>query len=101
MTIPEGILRAMTPALRTALTVAAAALAAALALAWWSLWHEPRSVRLRRLTIRPPDWPAELDGVTVAVVSDLHTGAPHVDLRRVERLVARLNRQAPDLVALL
>lgn len=86
----------------TAIAAAAtAAVAAALAVAWWSLWHEPRSVRLRRLAIRPPTWRAELDGLTVAVVSDLHTGAPHVDIRRLKRMVARLNRAAPDLVALL
>jgi hypothetical protein len=83
------------------LAAAAAALAAAVGLAWWSLWHEPRSVRLRRLTIEPPRWPAALDGLTVAVVSDLHAGAPHVDARRVARLVERLNRESPDLAALL
>ena len=101
MTIPGGILRPMTRLPRTALVAAGAAVVAALALTWWSLWYEPRNVRLRRLTIRPPGWPAELDGLTIAVVSDLHTGAPHVDVGRVERLVARLNRQVPDLVALL
>jgi uncharacterized protein len=78
-----------------------AGVAAALGLAWWSLWHEPRSVRLQRLAIAPPHWPRELDGLTIAVVSDLHTGAPHVDARRVARMVARLNRERPDLVALL
>jgi predicted MPP superfamily phosphohydrolase len=87
------------PAIATAVGTTVAA--AALALAWWSLWHEPRSVRLRRLTIHPPGWPAALDGLTVAVVSDLHTGAPHVDARRVKRMVDRLNREEPDLVALL
>jgi predicted MPP superfamily phosphohydrolase len=48
-----------------------------------------------------PHWPRALAGLTVAVVSDLHTGAPHVDLARVERIVDRLNRQAPDVVGLL
>ena len=71
------------------------------ALAWWSLWHEPRSIRLRRLAISPPRWPRALDGLTVAVVSDLHTGAPHVDARRLERIVARLNGESPDMIALL
>jgi hypothetical protein len=84
-----------------AISTAAAAATAALALAWWALWHEPRNVRLRRLAIKPPHWPAALDGLTVAIVSDLHTGAPHVDARRVERMVARVGRAAPDLVALL
>ena len=87
---------------RTIATAGAlAATTAAAALAWWALWHEPRSVRFRRLPIDPPGWPAALDGLTVAVVSDLHTGAPHVDLGRVRRIVRRLDDEQPDLVALL
>ena len=70
-------------------------------LAWWAFWHEPRNVAVRRLTLALPHWPRELGGVTVAVVADLHTGAPHVDLDKVARIVARLNRAKPDLVALL
>jgi predicted MPP superfamily phosphohydrolase len=45
-------------------------------------------------------WPARLDGLRVAVVSDLHTGAPHVGERKVERIVAKVNRAKPDLIAL-
>jgi predicted MPP superfamily phosphohydrolase len=71
------------------------------ALGWWALWHEPRSIAVRRLTLELPAWSPALDGLTVAVVSDLHTGAPHVDLDRVDRIVAALNGAAPDLVALL
>jgi predicted MPP superfamily phosphohydrolase len=47
------------------------------------------------------EWPAALGGLRVAVVADLHSGAPHVDERAVARLVARVNAQGPDLVALL
>ena len=36
----------------------------------------------------------------MAVVSDLHTGAPWVDERKVARIVGRVNAQRPDLVAL-
>jgi predicted MPP superfamily phosphohydrolase len=42
-------------------------------------------------------WPDALDGLRVAVVSDLHTGAPHVN---VERVVAKVNAARPDLIAL-
>ena len=48
-----------------------------------------------------PRWPRALDGVRVALIADLHAGAPHVDLRTLERLAARVNRAAPDLVVLL
>jgi uncharacterized protein len=73
----------------------------AAALAVWALWLEPRRVVLRRRTLRLPRWPERLSGLTVGVVTDLHTGAPHVDERKVERVVARLEREKPDLVALL
>lgn len=70
-------------------------------LAWWALWFEPRNVVLRRRHMEVGRWPSSLDGFTIAVMSDLHTGAPHVDLKRLGRLVRRVNRARPDLVALL
>ena len=67
----------------------------------WSAWFAPRRVVLRRRTLGLPRWPAELAGLRVAVMSDLHTGAPHIDTAKVARLVARINRARPDLVVLL
>jgi predicted MPP superfamily phosphohydrolase len=87
---------------RRALTaVALTAGLAGAALATWALWFEPRRLVVRRRTLRLPRWPDALDGLTVAVLSDLHAGAPHVKEDRIERLVARVNREAPDLVVLL
>lgn len=82
-------------------TELAGGLGALLALAAWAGWFEPRRVVLRRRTVRLPHWPAELAGLRVAVLSDLHTGAPHVDERKVDRLVRRINGARPDLVVLL
>jgi predicted MPP superfamily phosphohydrolase len=45
-------------------------------------------------------WPESLDGLRVAAVSDLHTGAPHVGERKLGQIVAKVNRAAPDLIAL-
>ncbi len=56
---------------------------------------------MRRLEVPLDLWPHALDGLRVAVVADLHTGAPHVDERKVARVVAKVNAQKPDLVALL
>jgi uncharacterized protein len=81
--------------------VAAAGLVA-VAVAWRALWQEPRSERIRELDLDLGDrWTAALDGLRVALVSDLHSGAPHVDGPRIERLVAEVNAHAPDLVLLL
>jgi uncharacterized protein len=79
----------------------AAALAAAGLVAVEAAWREPRRLVVRRPVLRLERWPAALDGLRVAVVADLHAGAPHFGLRRVEQVVARVNAERPDLVALL
>jgi hypothetical protein len=64
-----------------------------------ALWLEPRSLAVRRLETRVEDWP--MDGLRIGVISDLHTGAPHVGLDRVEQLVEVMAGERPDVVALL
>jgi predicted MPP superfamily phosphohydrolase len=65
----------------------------------WAL-AEPARLKLRRIDVPLERWPAALDGLRVAVISDLHAGAPHVDERKLERIVAKVNGVGPDLVAL-
>src|SRR6185503_4880672 len=86
---------------RAAAAGAAAAGAAAAAIAWRALWQEPRSDRVRERDLVLPGWPDELAGLRVALLSDLHAGAPHVREKRIERLVAAVNAHRPDLVLLL
>ena len=86
---------------RAATASAAAAGLAAGAVAWRALWQEPRSSRVRERELTLERWPAALDGLRVALVSDLHAGAPHVGEERIERVVAAVNARRPDLVLLL
>jgi predicted MPP superfamily phosphohydrolase len=65
----------------------------------WAL-AEPARLKLRRIDVPLERWPEALDGLRVAVISDLHAGAPHVGERKVERIVAKVNRVGPDVVAL-
>lgn len=55
--------------------------------------------RVRECDISIEGWP--FDGLRVALVADLHTGAPGVDADTVSRVVAAVNAAQPDLVALL
>ncbi len=66
-----------------------------------ALWWEPRRVRLTRHELRLNRWPAALDGLRVAAIADVHVGAPHVGLGKVERIVEGVNRWGPELVVLL
>lgn len=87
---------------RTTVTaVGAVAVGAALALTVWAAWLRPRRVVVRPCALELPGWPRALDGLRVAVIADLHTGAPHVGTEKVAEIVARVNEQAPDLVVLL
>ena len=80
---------------------AALAISTALAIAAWALWVEPRRVVVRRRTLRLPLWPARLDRLRIAIISDLHAGAPHIDADKLRRVVMKTNDERPDLVALL
>ena len=75
--------------------------ATAAAVAARALWFEPRRVRLTCHELRLPGWPATLDGLRVALIADLHAGAPHVGLRTLRRIVAQVDGAGPDLVVLL
>ena len=52
---------------------------------------------VQRHSLRPAGWTPGLT-LTVAVLSDLHAGAPMMDEARIEQIVARTNALTPDLV---
>jgi predicted MPP superfamily phosphohydrolase len=58
---------------------------------------EPASLRLSRYDVTLVGAP-ELRGLTIAVISDLHGGAPFIDATKIERVVAMTNAAKPDLV---
>jgi predicted MPP superfamily phosphohydrolase len=61
----------------------------------------PRRLRVRDVPLAVPGWPAELDGLRVAVVGDVHVGSPWFGLERVRSIVQRVADAEPDLVLLL
>ncbi len=61
-------------------------------------WLEPSSLKLARYDI-PVDAPL-LKGITIAVISDLHAGAPYIDAAKIDQVVAMTNAARPDLILL-
>ena len=76
----------------------AAACALAAALAAWAFWLEPSSLTVRHVNLTVPVWHAGHAGLKVALLTDLHVGAPHMGLARLRRVVERVNAEAPDVV---
>ncbi len=67
----------------------------------WGVGIEPGLLVERHRTIASDKWPSRVPPLRIAIVSDLHVGAPHIDLARVDDIVARINAGNPDLVLLL
>ena len=69
-----------------------------LSLGLWAAWWEPSSLRVSSYSI--PLAAPQLKGLRVAVISDLHGGAPWIDTAKIDRVVAMTNAARPDLVLL-
>lgn len=68
----------------------------------YGFYFEPRRPATQtNAEIAPRGWPAELDGLKVAAISDIHAGSPYIDKAKLEDLVRRVNGAAPDVVVLL
>ena len=67
---------------------------------FYGLLIEPDRLVLREETITLPHWPESLDGLRVAIVADLHAGAPHIDEEKISEVVKRTNATNPDIILL-
>jgi uncharacterized protein len=74
-------------------------LAAGAAVAGWA-WFEAGWLRRRVVEVRLDGVPAELDGVRIAHLSDLHLGMPSRGRRAVRDAVAWVIERKPDLVCI-
>jgi predicted MPP superfamily phosphohydrolase len=61
---------------------------------------EPFRLGVTRYRVSPPEWTGGL-ALRVAVLTDLHVCEPWLGLERLQRVVARTNALAPDVVLLL
>jgi len=67
----------------------------------WAFWWEPASLTVVHQTISLRAWHAEHSGLRIAVMSDLHVGAPFRDLENLKTVVAAANGEGADLILLL
>ena len=72
-----------------------------LLLAIWGFLIEPDLLLVRHASIETAKWPATLPPLRIVAVADIHAGAPYVDAAKLDRIVAEVNAQNPDVVLLL
>jgi predicted MPP superfamily phosphohydrolase len=89
--------------LRSRRIILAAIVGVVVAVPWglgvWAFLVEPATLTVRHVTVESAQWRGP--PLRIGIISDTHVAAPHTDVRRVERLVARMNAQRPDVVMLL
>lgn len=63
-----------------------------------AFWWEPDSLRLTEydLTVEAP----ALKGLRIAVIADLHAGAPYIDAAKIDAVVAATQAARPDMILL-
>lgn len=64
----------------------------------WGFLIEPSRLVVHETTLPLPAWPRALDGLKIALLSDLHVGAPFIREEKLAAIVAETNRTAPDLI---
>src|SRR5829696_7349492 len=70
-------------------------------LVFWGFFIEPNRLVVRQQTIQIESWPRELNGLRIAVIADIHAGAPFIDDEKLRLIVKRTNDLHPDLIVIL
>lgn len=65
-----------------------------------AFYYEPSGLEVHRYAIELSDWPVEQDGLSIALLSDLHVGSPFYGLDKLEEVVATVEAERPDIVLL-
>ena len=68
---------------------------------FWSLLIEPNRLVVLQEVVTIANWPKELDGLKVAVISDIHVGSWGVDDRKLRLIIERTNQQQPAMIVIL
>jgi predicted MPP superfamily phosphohydrolase len=90
------------PGKKLVIKIVAAALILGLVFAGvWGFFIEPNRLVVNQETISLAGWPASLDNLKVAVLSDLHVGSPYIDAQKLQLIVSKVNELQPDLIVIL
>lgn len=68
---------------------------------FWGFFIEPNLLVVRDQTIEIENWPRELDGLRVAVISDIHVGSSFITDQKLRTIVERTNQHQPELIVIL
>lgn len=94
-------MRRFLPSKRTVLVILGALLLIACSCLIWGFFIEPDRLVVRRNEIQIDNWPAQLSGLRIAMIGDIHTDNRFIDEKKLRRIVELTNAEQPDLIVLL
>jgi len=68
---------------------------------FWGFLVEPGRLVTRRQTIQIDNWPPQLDGLRIAVLSDIHVDNWFITDKKLRTIVTETNQLHPDLIVIL
>jgi uncharacterized protein len=68
---------------------------------FWAFLVEPNRLVVHQEAIAIDKWPKELDGLKIAVLSDIHVGARFIDDKKLRLIVERTNQLQPEMIVIL
>jgi predicted MPP superfamily phosphohydrolase len=68
---------------------------------FWGFFVEPNRLIVLHETIQVTQLPPELDGLRIAVLSDIHAGGSFIDERKLQTIVERTNQLQPEMIVIL
>ncbi len=86
--------------MKTAFEILLTLITLAVGFAIWAIGVEPGIVTYPEHTIHIKNWPQNLSGYTIALLSDIHAGSPHITREKLLAIVAQTNARKPDLILL-
>jgi predicted MPP superfamily phosphohydrolase len=81
--------------------LAFAAVVVVIVVVGWSIAFEPGLLSVTSTQIATTGWQSYWKPLKIVVLSDLHVGSPHIDVKQLELIVDTVNAQEPDVVLLL
>ena len=68
---------------------------------FWGFLIEPGRLVIREQTIQLDNWPQPLDGLRIAVLSDIHVDNRFITEKKLRTIVERTNQRQPELILIL
>ena len=67
----------------------------------WTIFIEPNQLIVKRVNLTIQNWHKEHENLKIVVLADIHAGSLFINVKKMNYIVALVNKEKPDIVLLL